>query len=79
MNVSENLMNIAEGKPATQSSIVGKAVASYAVDSNADGLGVSGACSVTGDSTSPWWKVDLGKPYRIDDVVIVIGGKHSGG
>ena len=72
-------MNIAEGRPAKQSSIMGKANASFAVDGNVDGLGIYGECSVTSESSNPWWKVDLGKLYRVDDVVVVIGTKHTGG
>ena len=72
-------MNVAEGRPAQQSSIMGKANASFAVDGNVDGLGIYGECSVTSESLNPWWKVDLGKLYRVDDVVVVIGTKHTGG
>ena len=78
-NISENNMNIAEGRPAKQSSTTGKAVGLYAVDGNVDGLGVYGECSVTRESSNPWWKVDLGKTYRVDNVVVIIGTKHTGG
>ncbi|KAK2177414.1 hypothetical protein NP493_600g04021 [Ridgeia piscesae] len=70
-------MNIAEGRPAKQSSTTGKAVGLYAVDGNVDGLGVYGECSVTRESSNPWWKVDLGKTYRVDNVVVIIGTKHT--
>ena len=68
------MLNIAEGRPARQSSTLGNAIASYAVDGN-----VYGACSVTSESSSPWWRVDLGNTYRVDDVVVVIGGISNGG
>ncbi|KAK2177403.1 hypothetical protein NP493_600g01001 [Ridgeia piscesae] len=75
--VPETVTNIAKNRPATQSSIIGKAHASFAVDGNVDGLGVYGECSVTSESSNPWWKVDLGNIYRVDDVVVVIGGTHN--
>ena len=79
VNVSETVTNIAKDRPANQSSIIGKANASFAVDGNVDGLGLYGECSITSESLNPWWKVDLGNIYRVDDVVVVIGGTHNGG
>ena len=54
------------------------AVASYAVRGNADGLIVYSKCSVTTESRSPWWTVDLGNMYRVDDVVVVLWGTNIG-
>lgn len=70
-------VNIARGKPATQSSNVDPTLglASKAVDGNTDGAFSNGSVTHTsqgsaGGTANPWWEVDLGKVYRITKVVI---------
>ncbi|SOB86067.1 RICIN domain-containing protein [Streptomyces sp. 1331.2] len=53
--------NLAAGKPASSSSVVGSGwEASKAVDNNA-----STGWSPTGNDTSAWWQVDLGRSYQL--------------
>ncbi|MBK8256962.1 MAG: VCBS repeat-containing protein [Polyangiaceae bacterium] len=54
-------VNIAQGKPATQSTTHSAvAAASKAVDGNTSGQWGDGSVSHTLGEASPWWKVDLG-------------------
>jgi hypothetical protein len=62
--------NMAEGKPATQSSTYGGGAASRAVDGNTDGDYVNGSVTHTGENTNAWWEVDLGNSYSIDSIEI---------
>ena len=56
------LGSLAQGRPASQSSIAGglNAPASNAVDGNTDGMMANGSTSSTGNEANPWWEVDLG-------------------
>jgi hypothetical protein len=62
--------NLAEGKPATQSSTTAYGgVASRAVDGKTDGVFSNGSVTDTGPDANAWWQVDLGasKPlWNID-------------
>lgn len=68
---SANLVNVAVGRPATQSSTSGLAPAFYAVDGIAITNGPHARCSCTTNSENPWWKVDLISTYRVDDVAVI--------
>jgi len=67
-------VNLALGKPATQSSDIDKVngKASLAVDGNTDGTWTNGSVThtVDGGSENPWWQVDLGATYTIQKVLI---------
>uniref|UniRef100_A0A8W8NU85 Uncharacterized protein n=1 Tax=Magallana gigas TaxID=29159 RepID=A0A8W8NU85_MAGGI len=69
------LPNIAEGKPAKQSSTQSDYNATYAVDGNRGTNHLVDKCTVTfnGD-TNPWWRVDLQAVYSIKSVRILNRG-----
>ena len=54
------LLNMALGRPATQSSTDGAAAAGRAVDGNTNGNASAGSVSNTTSTAQPWWDVDLG-------------------
>jgi hypothetical protein len=54
-----NLINLALGKPATQSSTSHTAPARRAVDGNKNSNFTKYSCTHTYTTTSPWWRVDL--------------------
>lgn len=64
--------NIALGKVATQSSdgFLPSGLASSAVDGNTDGNFFNGSVTHTTSMNYPWWKVDLGADYQIDEIRI---------
>jgi hypothetical protein len=71
-----DVVNVALGRPASQSSTwsdaqCGNAVAARAVDGNADGRHFT-TCSVaiTNNQVQPWWRVDLGSVYPIARVEV---------
>ncbi|CAB4536862.1 MAG: hypothetical protein F2534_00250 [Actinobacteria bacterium] len=63
---------LAQGKPATQSTTEGPAVAARAVDGNTSGLGADGSLSSTGeaDEPNPWWQVEIGPSSTVHEVVL---------
>ncbi|HWP96169.1 MAG TPA: discoidin domain-containing protein [Syntrophomonadaceae bacterium] len=68
---AESLVNVAQGKNATQSSDGWGGIASSAVDGNTDGNFWAGSVSHTNyDSFGPWLQVDLGESYSIDHISI---------
>eukprot|EP01043_Picozoa_sp_COSAG02_P001931 COSAG02_NODE_43_length_45989_cov_93.430181_2_plen_196_part_00 len=68
----EGCTNVAEGQPATQSSVAWDADASRAVDGNGlDGSWGSGSCTHTNNDGPTWWQVDLGQVQDIRAVQIV--------
>lgn len=77
ISLQAQTVNIAVGKPATQSSNYNptQGLASKAVDGNTDGTFFNGSVTHTaegsaGGTANPWWEVDLGKNYEINRVVI---------
>ncbi len=64
------LENISERKPATQSSDDQGAVAARAVDGNPGGALSGSSVSATGNTSKPWWQVDLGAVTPIGRVVL---------
>ncbi len=60
--------DIAQGKPATQSSTAFDSPASNAVDGNTSGSFGAGSLSHTDLDTNAWWQVDLGSPQQIAGV-----------
>ncbi|MBM4430077.1 MAG: DUF11 domain-containing protein, partial [Chloroflexi bacterium] len=67
-------INLAQGRPATQSSTWGSGdkagVASRAVDGNTDGSYYHGSASHTGYDTYAWWQVDLDSVQWLDAVSV---------
>lgn len=62
--------NLAQGKPATQSSTAYGGVASRAVDGNGDGYWNNGSVTHTNNEAQAWWQVDLQSVQAIGDVVL---------
>ena len=60
---SVDFQNVAVNKSAVQSSTRNNKVASAALDSGA-------TCAETRRTDNPWWLVDLGSEYAIEQVVI---------
>lgn len=74
------LSNIAEGKPAAQSTTQLEYIAAYAVDGNRETNHLVHSCTVTADAdTNPWWKVDLQAVYSITSVKILNRGRDQYG
>lgn len=69
---NEDETNIAQGKPATQSSTVGAycgpAVAALAVDGNTDGNLYACSITHTDEDAQAWWQVDLQAIYHISSI-----------
>ncbi|CAH1247231.1 PKD1L3 [Branchiostoma lanceolatum] len=63
-------VNVAQGKPADQTSTYHGLAAGRAVDGNIDGNLFAGFCASTADNANPSWWVDLGESYMVDRVVI---------
>lgn len=62
--------NLAAGKPATQSSTHGPAVAARAVDNITAGNYAQNSVTHTLDSAQPWWQVDLQSEHSVGSVVL---------
>jgi hypothetical protein len=60
--------NLAQGKPATQSSEIFGGVASRAVDGNTNGAWSGNSVTHTNSEDQPWWQVDLGAVYQLQTV-----------
>jgi F5/8 type C domain len=65
-------VNLALGKPATQSSDLGDGTgtAAKAVDGNTDGNFFSGSVTHTKQDAQAWWQVDLGSPQAVQSVEV---------
>lgn len=64
-------INVALGKPTTQSSKLGNGIPSHAVDGNRNQTYSEGSCSHTLNSgPESWWMVDLLNIYNIDSIMI---------
>jgi hypothetical protein len=65
--------NLAQGRPATQSSTyfgAPGAVASLAVDGKLDGNFFDGSVTATNAEPDPWWQVDLGASATVNSIVV---------
>jgi hypothetical protein len=61
-------VNLAQGKPATQSSDLYGGVASRAADGNTSGVWNNNSVTHTNNNPQPWWQVDLGAVQQLDSV-----------
>jgi alpha-L-fucosidase len=62
--------NIAQGKPASQSSTYSGTTANTAVDGSTDGNFFNNSVTHTNLETNAWWQVDLGASSVINSIVI---------
>ena len=69
---ARQLQDVAQGKPATSSSVAWGGRAGRAVDGNADTTFTAGSCTHSADPPGDieWWQVDLGQTYDIQTVNI---------
>jgi hypothetical protein len=65
-----NGYNLAEGKQATQSSILEGGYASRAVDGNTDGNWARGSVTHTQFESAPWWQVDLAEVQTVQRIEV---------
>ena len=63
--------DLALNKTASQNSTAWGGVASRAVDGNTNINWSGGSCTHTNEEANPWWRVDLGSPFPVAEVVIV--------
>lgn len=63
-------VNVARGRPASQSSTWWDRVASRAVDGDTNGDLDQGSVTETAYEPNAWWQVDLGSAVEIDEVVL---------
>ncbi len=70
--VDENkaIANLALAGTATQSSTLHGGVASRAIDGTTNGAFGAGSVTHTSPEYKPWWQVDLGANYRIDEITV---------
>ena len=62
--------NLAQGKPASQSSLLNGGAPARAVDGNTDGNWFNSSVTHTDSGAQPWWQVDLGATKDIGEVVL---------
>jgi len=62
--------NVALGKPATQSSVGWGGYPWRAVDGKTSGNWRDGSVTHTMKDTAPWWKVDLGNSFNIEQIYV---------
>jgi hypothetical protein len=70
VQVFSNGTNVAEGKPASQSSTGWGGLASRAVDGNTSGNYWENSTTHTNDYESPWWQVELEGTYPVQRIRI---------
>ena len=63
-------VNVATAGTASQSSTSSGGVASRGIDGNTSGHWPDGSVTHTANQTAPWWEVDLGATYDIDEIWI---------
>jgi len=68
----ERLFNVALDKPTTQSTTDFSGVSARAVDGNTNGLWANGSITHTQrrGTAQPWWRVDLGAEYAIEEIKV---------
>jgi hypothetical protein len=63
-----NLVNVATGRSAAESTSFATSNPAAAVDGNVDGVYASGSTTHTEVQVGPWWEVDLGEVKDIDSI-----------
>lgn len=66
----EDIVNAALGKSVEQSSTIAGGLAEYAVDGKTNGIFSDGSVTLTSRELKPWWKVDLGSEYEINNILV---------
>ena len=70
--------NLAQNKPAWQSSSASGGTADRAVDGKTDpDYSQGNTCTTTDNDYPPWWMVDLGEQYDVTQVVITNKNKNG--
>lgn len=69
--------NLAKRGVATQSSLYGSSRPEKAIDGNPDSIFNHHSCSSTMNHINPWWRLDLLKPYKINNVTVIIQNDHN--
>lgn len=69
-NILPPAPNLCNGANATQSSTADGAVASRACDGNVNGILADGSVARTNSETTPYWQVDLGRVYLLQQIKI---------
>jgi hypothetical protein len=67
---SDSRVNLALNGVASQSSTNYEGIASRAIDGNTNGVWDAGSVTHTTVEAQPWWELDLGDSYAIDELVI---------
>jgi hypothetical protein len=63
-------VNVARGKPTSQSSTSSNGVSSRAVDGNTSGHWQGRSVTHTNSETGAWWRVDFGAPHAVTGITI---------
>ena len=73
-NGCNNVINVAQGKPATQSSTLNfggiNSGAAKAVDGNTNGNYFNGSVAATNAESEAWWQVDLGSNHDVTSIKV---------
>ncbi|XP_015212315.2 fucolectin-1-like isoform X1 [Lepisosteus oculatus] len=70
-----NIENVAlRGKATLSKPYNHLGLASNGIDGNHDGIFEHGSCVHTGNHDTPWWRVDLLEPHRVEWVIITTRG-----
>ena len=72
------MTNVALGKKAFQSTMSGIGTASKAVDGSTNTFYFSSGCTHTMSESDPWWQVDLGAEYSVEEVMLTNRGDCCG-
>ena len=70
VRVSSQGVNIAPRGKATQSGITAGGSADRAIDGNTDGNWAVGSSTATSDRNNPWWELDLGGEFPINQITV---------
>ena len=72
--ICDNVSNVAQGKPTTQSSTITAGGvtgnSSKAVDGNTNGNFFSGSVAATTNQNQAWWQVDLGGFFQVESIEV---------
>jgi beta-galactosidase len=65
-----DIINLATGKTATQSSTLYNSHAALAIDENTNGVWINQSVTHTGEESNPWWQIDLGTISNINSITV---------